>query len=685
MNRASAAAALGIGLLLAARVAADPPAAGKPVVPTSDLPRIGTVGDFPAAPSVEVSVAADGGVYVQGSLCDLDDLRMILAAKASAAGRDADTGESPLSVVFRVAAASRWDVVPWLLQAAASPSVRAYRTFFSVRAEEDDSEGAIAMFGPPDGSIRAPGPVRRAVRMDVEGTPPPAAGTPSFSAIRAAVRQAGEGAVGFVRASDGASLGAVLEATDLLFRAGATVVSWEGSPKKQPTAPRDPRAAEALTSIQRYVAGAGPAAPGRRTSIVTRRATVPGDSSPAPKVARSHGRIVGTIDREAVLDVREDPDADGAAKEPRSPAGQAIESGLLWLARHQSPDGGWDSQKFATWCRLVRAQPTVDGPGRAGYDVGTTGLALLAFLGAGYTNRSDDENGFGKTVASGLRYLKNVQGADGCFGPKAGTHYVYSHLIASLAMLEAYGRTRSSVYRKSADLGVAFTASARNVDGGWRYGVRPGESDTSVTFWAGLGVHTARAVVAAEKEAGRTPGITLDDAALAGIDSWIAQMTDPKTGRVGYRVRGVSPARLTEDVDRFPSEKSESMTAVGASLGLAAGKDPRSEPLGRGLRLTEKVRPSWNPSDGSIDLYYWHPAALAMAALGDDEAKRWQSALEKALIPSQRVDGDDCAAKGSWDPIDPWGGEGGRVYMTAMACLCLEAPTRMAGMPGRGR
>ena len=27
---------------------------------------------------------------------------------------------------------------------------------------------------------------------------------------------------------------------------------------------------------------------------------------------------------------------------------------------------------------------------------------------------------------------------------------------------------------------------------------------------------------------------------------------------------------------------------------------------------------------------------------------------------------------GSWDPIDRWGGSGGRIYSTAMATMCLE-------------
>ena len=31
-----------------------------------------------------------------------------------------------------------------------------------------------------------------------------------------------------------------------------------------------------------------------------------------------------------------------------------------------------------------------------------------------------------------------------------------------------------------------------------------------------------------------------------------------------------------------------------------------------------------------------------------------------------------CLYKGSWDPIGPWGQDGGRVYSTAMMAMCLQ-------------
>ncbi|MCK6461949.1 MAG: hypothetical protein L6Q95_18870, partial [Planctomycetes bacterium] len=49
---------------------------------------------------------------------------------------------------------------------------------------------------------------------------------------------------------------------------------------------------------------------------------------------------------------------------------------------------------------------------------------------------------------------------------------------------------------------------------------------------------------------------------------------------------------------------------------------------------------------------------------------RWRAALEAALLRSQHAPGAG-ARTGSWDPIDPWGEDGGRVYSTALMALAL--------------
>jgi hypothetical protein len=349
----------------------------------------------------------------------------------------------------------------------------------------------------------------------------------------------------------------------------------------------------------------------------------------------------------------------------------AVEHALRWLAAHQSPDGGWESEGFGRWCDGRRVAGGPDGAGKAHYDVGVTGLSLLAFLGAGYTFRG--EHPFATTVSRGLRYLRNAQDAEGCIGSRAGSHYVYSHAIAALALVEGYGMTGSNMLKVPAQKSLDFIAILRNPYSAWRYGVKPGDNDTSVTGWMMMALKSARLVNEADVARGRPASLQIDPEAFDGIRSWIERMTDTDTGRVGYQQRGSGPARTPEMVDRFPAEKSESMTAVGVLARVFLGENPKeSTAVKRGADLCARVLPRWDAADGSVDMYYWYYGTLAMFQVGGEPWKKWDAAMKPAIIDSQRMDGDYCGCKGSWDPIDPWGPDGGRVYSTATLAMCLE-------------
>ncbi|MDF1701208.1 MAG: hypothetical protein P1V36_08625, partial [Planctomycetota bacterium] len=71
-------------------------------------------------------------------------------------------------------------------------------------------------------------------------------------------------------------------------------------------------------------------------------------------------------------------------------------------------------------------------------------------------------------------------------------------------------------------------------------------------------------------------------------------------------------------------------------------------------------------------MYYWYYATLAMFQVGGKHWDIWKKGMEKAMVENQRRDTDYCEYKGSWDPIGPWGLDGGRVYSTAVLALCLQ-------------
>jgi hypothetical protein len=61
---------------------------------------------------------------------------------------------------------------------------------------------------------------------------------------------------------------------------------------------------------------------------------------------------------------------------------------------------------------------------------------------------------------------------------------------------------------------------------------------------------------------------------------------------------------------------------------------------------------------------------------GGDPWERWNRHIQAALIAAQATSGH---AAGSWPPsLDPFGGQGGRLYTTALAVCTLEVYYRYA-------
>ncbi len=341
----------------------------------------------------------------------------------------------------------------------------------------------------------------------------------------------------------------------------------------------------------------------------------------------------------------------------------ATDAGLDWLARHQSAGGNWDCDGFEERCGKNRC----GGAGGPLYDPGVTGLSLLAFLGYGESPKAGLH---AATVRNGLKYLKTIQDAEGCFGSRTGNHFTYNHAIATLAMAEAYGMTHSFLFKTSAQNGINFVLQCQNPYLAWRYGVRPQDNDTSVTGWMVMAL-----------KSGMIAGLDVDPAAFEGAKAWLDKVTEPEYGRAGYTARGNGPARPQELMDKFPADKSESLTAVAILTRIFCGADKEDEMVKKGADLCLKSLPTWDEAAGTIDYYYWYYGTLAMFQVGGDHWKKWNEAMKKAIVDSQRNDKNDDRW-GSWDPVDPWATDGGRIYSTSVSVMCLEVYYRYARVFG---
>jgi len=362
----------------------------------------------------------------------------------------------------------------------------------------------------------------------------------------------------------------------------------------------------------------------------------------APVVESAAAPIAGHGVPEIYSD-RVSPDrAEKARQRGGSPGSEsAVQSSLHWLALHQSIDGRWDADKFGAGQETAVLGQDRQGAG-ARADTAVTGLALLAFLGAGNTHQHGD---YVQNVQRGLEFLISSQKPDGNLAGDAETFaFMYSQGMATLAMSEAYAMTGDRRLQPAVQAAINYTLSAQiRATGGWRYRAveSPGErGDTSQLGWQLMSLKSAELA-----------GINVPSGATDGAVRFIKSVSGGQFGgKASYR----------------PGERpSRPMTAEALVcrqfLGMARD-NPAGDEAGEYLMADL-------PRADRINLYYWYYATLGMYQLQGEPWQRWNEALQTTLINRQRTDGD---LAGSWDPECIWGGYGGRIYSTALSTLCLE-------------
>lgn len=305
-------------------------------------------------------------------------------------------------------------------------------------------------------------------------------------------------------------------------------------------------------------------------------------------------------------------------------ARSAILRALRWLKANQEPDGRWQMG-----CPSAAA----------------TGLGLLAFLGHGETHESNE---FGGTVEAAMRYLLDLQQADGQFRDTGG-HQVYGHAIATYALCEAAGMTRIIEIREAARAAATRIINGQQAGGGWGYDYAPTRSDASVIGWQ------VQALKAAHLARLNIPG--LEDS-LARAAEGMKQHASP-TGGFGYTGPGNS-----------------ALTAAG-TLTLQLLGHARAPEAQRGLDILSDWACNWDTPQPQRPLYHWYYCTQARFQGGGEAWKSWDRQLQSQLTRNQVVSGSAREGKvGHW--IGPAGKQEGPgpVYSTTLCTLMLEVYIR---------
>ncbi|PCJ52541.1 MAG: hypothetical protein COA79_23330 [Planctomycetota bacterium] len=324
----------------------------------------------------------------------------------------------------------------------------------------------------------------------------------------------------------------------------------------------------------------------------------------------------------------------------------AVDAGLWWLAHHQEADGHWDTGKY-------------EGAGTPEVDSACTAAALLAFLGAGHTDRVGK---WKKNVKVGIKWLIECQRPNGAFDSRN-----YSNGMCTMAIAEAAGMgAGGSEAKKAAELAVDYLIKEQNAKGGFNYTGPTSRDDMSVTGWCVMGLKSAM---------------------VSGIREHDIKDVFKKVGELMNHNENATTTgdntSTTKGMAWYTSGKSASNSSAVGAIAMLTRQYlgwQRGEPW---LEAASAGQVSKLPGNfENMNVYRVYYAYLTLFQQGGAKWKAWNKPVSDIIVQAQRTDGD---FKGSWDNNGKGHmTKGGRVLTTAFLVLSLEVYYRYKSVMGSG-
>lgn len=302
---------------------------------------------------------------------------------------------------------------------------------------------------------------------------------------------------------------------------------------------------------------------------------------------------------------------------------KAVQSGLAYLAKTQTPDGNWANSR--------------DG---ATYPVSMAALAGMAFLANGNTT---SRGPYAENVRRTVHYiLGNVQ-ANGliCSAAQEQGRPMYGHGFSMLFLASAYGmetddRTRAAM-RKTIEKAIDLTARGQSNIGGWTY-IPGGGDEGSVTVTQIQGLRAAQ-----------NAGFTVPKGTIEEAVRYLERCRQPGGG-IEYSFGSGSGPRLAISA------------AAISTLYNAGDYDSKlaDECLAYVWKQFRDSKEDWNAFGHGFYAHLY--AAQAFYQAGDEYWDDYFPGARDKIVAMQVKDGS-------------WNGDGiGPVYGTAVALVILQLP-----------
>jgi len=327
---------------------------------------------------------------------------------------------------------------------------------------------------------------------------------------------------------------------------------------------------------------------------------------------------------------------------------QALLKALDFLASKQQKDGSWSGySKDGSW---------------SGYEEAYTGLSLMAFIGGKCAQKDYSANIMGAIGYLKSKYEPSLKYAAGSsaaayHGGQLGTHEMYQHAIATLALIEALVDLNDAGLEPIAQDALNLIIRSQNTEhkpetlrgpikpdspayGGWRYDPDRTDSDVSVTGWQILALKAAV-----------NAGFSVPEWAFPAAAKFVRSLQGKKDGSFTYL---------------SPGDSGDSCARAGmGALSLQLCGFPQDPAIPPALRFMQDYAPRWNleaRGDGYA-FYYWYYGTRAMYLAGGDDWRIWKDWMCRFLVDHQNGDG-------SWDGTHKE--ERLDIYRVALGALMLE-------------
>ena len=297
------------------------------------------------------------------------------------------------------------------------------------------------------------------------------------------------------------------------------------------------------------------------------------------------------------------------------------------------PDGGWSFDLNA--CPSCQGKCTHSSAGHAKDRCAATAMALLPFLGRGYSHK---EGPYKPQLEAGISFLAALGMKGEGNAAKAGGGNGYSQGLAGIALSEAYAMSQDNRLQLPAQYVLNGIMDWQDpVGGGWNYGPKsPG--DTSIVGWHLMAL-----------KSGNMAYLEINPATIKKAIAYLDSVEQDSGSQYGYRGPGNGAAT----------------SGVGLLCRMYLGWKKDHPALQRGVERLAKLGPS-------KDLYFDYYATQIMHHMEGDIWNTWNAKMKEMLLKSQATEGHEA---GSWyTGVD--GGHGahsaGRLYCTALSTMILE-------------